>query len=144
MRRTILALGAVLSLALAACQKQDTAKMEQKTEGEICTQLAAVGVALEKTAALTPQSTVGEAEAANKELGSSLKALSEEEKKLQELRLQDFRKQVKTFKKDVATVANSKKLTLEEAAGQLKGKAQPLLAAHKQLTAEVYCSPAKP
>ncbi len=142
MRRTVLALGAVLALSLAACQKQDTAQMEQKTESQICTQLAAVGTALEKTAALTPQSTVGQAEAANKELGNSLKALAAAEKKLQELRLQDFRKQVKAFRKEVSAVSKSKKLTLEEAAAQLKGKAQPLIAAHRQLSSEVNCAPA--
>ncbi|MFY8149099.1 MAG: hypothetical protein ACOVNL_07765 [Prochlorococcaceae cyanobacterium] len=145
MRRTLLALGAVLALSLAACQKQNTAQMEQKTESEICTQLAAVGAALEKTAALTPQSTVGQAEAANKELGNSLKALAASQKKLQELRVEDFRKQAKTFRKEVNTVTKSKKLTLEEAAAQLKAKAAPLIAAHRNLSSQVNCTaPAKP
>ena len=59
MRRPLIALTCLVALAAAGCQKQDLAKKEQKTEAKICTQLAAVGKALDQVAALKPGAVTG-------------------------------------------------------------------------------------
>jgi hypothetical protein len=92
---------------------------------------------------------VGEAEAAGKALRKALKQLENSENQLEQLRLDDFNTKAKAFRKDVAAVAKDKKMTLEAAAGTLKGKAAPVIAAHKALSASVNCdkqaaAPAKP
>ncbi len=152
MRRPLLILSCLVALAAAGCQSQDLAKKELKTEAKICTQLAAVGQALEKVAALKPTSTVGEATAADQALASALAGLEKAEEKLEQLRLQNFQTQLKAFKADVAKVASNKGQTLEQAAQQLKTKAEPVIAARRQLSAAVKCeepaatpaAPAKP
>lgn len=152
MRRPLIALTCLVSLAAAGCQKQDLAKKEQKTEAQICTQLAAVGQALDQVAALKPSSTVGEAAAADKALATSLASLEKAEQKLEQLRLQNFQAQLKAFKGEVAQVASNKSQTLEQAAEALKTKAAPVIAARRALSAAVKCeepaaaapAPAKP
>jgi DNA repair exonuclease SbcCD ATPase subunit len=139
MRRPLIALTCLLALAAAGCQKQDLAKKEAKTEAKICTQLAAVGQALDQVAALKPSSTVGEAAAADKALESALTGLKTAEQTLEKLRLQNFENQLKTFKAEVAQVASNKNQTLEQAALTLKAKSLPVIAARKQLSAAVKC-----
>ena len=148
MRPSLLAATALLCLGLIGCSKNPE-KAEKKAEGNVCSQLANVGVALEQSAALTPTSTVGEAEAAGKALRKTLKQLKTSETQLEQLRLDDFNAKAKAFRKDVAAVAKDKKMTLEAAAGTLKAKAAPVIAAHKALSASVNCdqpaaAPAKP
>ena len=142
MRRSLLALTCLLALAAAGCQKQDLAQKERKTEAKICSQLAAVGQALETAAALKPTSTVGEATAAERSLSSALADLEKSEQKLERLRLQAFQAQLKTFRSEVAKVASDQKQTLEQAALQLKTKAEPVIAARRQLSAAVQCEEA--
>lgn len=151
MRCPLIALTCLVALAAAGCQKQDLAKKEQKTEAQICTQLAAVGKALDQVAALKPSSTVGEATAADRALATSLAALEKTEQKLEKLRLQNFQTQLKAFKGEVATVASNKNQTLEQAALTLKAKSTPVIAARRALSAAVKCeepaaaaAPAKP
>jgi hypothetical protein len=151
MRRPLIALTCLAALASTGCQKQDLAKKEQKTEARICTQLTAVGEALDKVAALKPTSTVGEAAAADQALASALSGLEKSEQKLEKLRLQNFQNQLKLFKGDVARVAANKNQTLQQAALQLKAKSLPVAAARRQLSAAVNCelpaapmAPAKP
>jgi hypothetical protein len=139
MRHSLLALSCLLALGVAGCQSKDLAKKELKTEAKICTQLAAVGQALEKVAALKPTSTVGEATAADQALASALGGLEKAEQTLEQLRLQAFQSQLKTFKAEVARVASNKNQTLEQAAAQLKTKAEPVIAARRQLSAAVKC-----
>ena len=149
MRRSLLALTCLLSLGAAGCQSQNLAQREQRAKQQICSQLADASKALDQVAALKPTSTVGEAAAADRALGTSLAPLERSEQKLEQLRLQNFRTQLKGFKADVAKVASDKKQTLEQAAVELKAKAQPVLEARRALTAAVKCeepaaAPAKP
>jgi hypothetical protein len=150
MRRPLLALTCLLALASVGCQKQTIAEREQKTESQICSQLAKVGQALEQVAALKPTSTVGEATAADKALATALSSLETSKEKLEQLRLQNFNTQLKAFKAEVAKVASNKKQTLEQAAVELKAQAQPVIIARRQLSAAVKCvepaamNPAKP
>jgi hypothetical protein len=153
MRPSLLALSCLLAVGVAGCQSKDLAKKELKTEAKICSQLAAVGQALEKVAALKPTSTVGEATAADRSLATALSGLEKAEQTLEQLRLQAFQSQLKTFKAEVAKVASNKGQTLEQAAQQLKTKAEPVIAARRQLSAAVKCeepaaaapaAPAKP
>ena len=85
MRRPLLALTCLLALASVGCQKQTIAEREQKTESQICSQLAKVGQALEQVAALKPTSTVGEATAADKALATALSSLETSKEKLEQL-----------------------------------------------------------
>jgi hypothetical protein len=153
MRRPFLALSCGLALLAAGCQPQNLARKEQKAETKICSQLAAVGAALDQVAALKPTSTVGEAVAADQALARALDSLQTAEQTLEELRLQNFQNQLRTFKADVAQVASRKNQTLEQAAQQLKAKATPVIDARRQLSAAVKCeepaatapaAPAKP
>ena len=139
MRRPLLALSFLLALTTAGCQPKDLAKKEQKTEAKICAQLAAVGQALDKVAALKPTSTVGEAVAADQALGSALAGLEKAEQSLEKLRLQNFQTQLKTFKGEVAQVASNKNQTLEQAALAIKARSEPVIAARRQLSAAVKC-----
>jgi hypothetical protein len=72
-------------------------------------------------------------------LGTALAALETSKQDLEKLRLQAFQKQLKSFKGEVARVTNDKKLTLEQAAADLKTKAQPVITARRQLSAAVNC-----
>jgi hypothetical protein len=139
MRRPLLALSCGLVLLAAGCQSQNLAKKEQKAESKFCTQLAAVGSALDQVAALKPTSTVGEAVAADQALARALDSLQTAEQSLEKLRLQNFQNQLRTFKGDVARVASRKNQTLEQAAQQLQAKATPVISARRQLSAAVKC-----
>jgi hypothetical protein len=139
MRRPLIALTCLVALAATGCQKQDLAQKEAKTEAKICSQLAAVGKALDQVAALKPTSTVGEATAADRALATALSGLETAEQSLEKLRLQNFQTQLKAFKGEVATVASNKNQTLEQAALTLKAKSVPVVAARRALSAAVKC-----
>ena len=129
----------LVALVAAGCQSQDLAKRELKTEAKVCQQLAAVGTTLEEVAALTPTSTVGQAQAANQALSKALVGLGQAEQTLEKLRLQAFDKQLKAFNAEVQRVTANKKLTLEEAATVIKAKAGPVIAARQALSSSVQC-----
>jgi len=139
MRRPLLAVTCLLALTTAGCQSQNLAQKEQKAEAKICAQLASVGSALDQVDALKPTSTVGEAVAADQALAKALNSLETAEQTLEKLRVQNFQKQLQTFKEDVARVASRKNQTLEQAALQLKAKAAPVIAARRELSAAVKC-----
>ena len=142
MRPLPLVVAGLLGLGLTACQKPgNLAEREQKSETAICTQLKAAGTALEQVAALKPTSTVGDAQAADQALSKALQGLEKAETQLETLRQQNFRNQLKAFKADVAKVAADKTLTLQQAAAELKTKAQPVLTAHRDLSKAVQCAP---
>lgn len=128
----------LLALSLGACQ-QSPEKAEKKAEVVVCEQLAAVGAALESVEALTPTSTVGDAEKVQKNLVNALNGLEKSEKALEKARVQILRDQMKTFNQEVDKVAKQKKLTLEQAAQELNTKVQPLIAARQQALADVEC-----
>jgi hypothetical protein len=139
MRSSLLAAACLLALATTACQQQDMAARKEKTEAKICAQLTEVSQALTTVAQLTPASTVGEAKEAEGALGTAITNLEASEQKLEELRTKAFQEQLKTFRSEVAQVASSKDTTLEEAAAQLKAKAQPVMAARAELSRAVEC-----
>lgn len=139
MRRSLLAASALVALVAGGCQAQNLAKRELKTEAKVCRELAAVATALEGVAALTPTSTIGQANAANQALSKALEGLGQAEQSLEKLRLQAFEKQLKAFNGDVQRVSANKKLTLEEAAMVIKTKAGPVIAARKALSGAVKC-----
>jgi transposase len=138
MRRSLLLVAAILGLSLAGCQ-QALQKSEEALEAKICENLTAVGKALEQVAALQPTSTVGQATAANQALTRSLEALNRSEALLEKLRLREFRNQLSAFNKEASRIASNKKLTLEEAAAELKTKAEPVIAARRQVSERVKC-----
>ena len=138
MRPALLFGTGLLALSLVACQ-QNPEKAEKKAEVVVCDQLAAVGDALESVQALTPTSTVGDAEKAQKNLVTALNGLEKSEKTLEKIRVRELRDQLKTFNKEVDKVAKQKKLTLEQAAQELRTKVQPVIAARQQALAEVEC-----
>ena len=135
-----------LSFALAACQS--TEKKAEKDEAmalssmeQVCAARDDVDSAVEKVAALTPESTVGEAQSAGEDLAKALKALEGAEDQLSKAAVAEYRDQVKIFRDAVEEVRQSKDLTLAEAAAQLKEKAAPVRAAREQLAASVDCGP---
>lgn len=139
---------AMVALAVGGCQ-QNLTEQKAKTEKLICVQLAEVGQALERVAALKPTSTVGEARAADQALATAVTKLEASEEKLESLRLKTFKAQLRTFRGEVQRVSQNKGITLEMAANLLKAKAAPVIAARQALTAEVDCgepaaAPAKP
>jgi len=138
MRRSLALALAVVSLAAAGCQ-QDTEKTEAELEAKICDNLASVGTALEEVAALEPTSTVGEAKVANLALSTSLASLNQSEALLEKLRLRDFRDQLKAFDAAATRVTTNKTLTLQEAAGELKTEAAPVIAARRRVSEQVNC-----
>ncbi|MEB3303650.1 MAG: hypothetical protein VKK99_03545 [Cyanobacteriota bacterium] len=144
--RSLLALAALTALALGGCQQNLTAQ-KAKTEKLICSQLAAVGQAMEAVGALKPTSTVGEAKKTDQALATALNNLEASQEQLENLRLKAFKTQLRTFRGEVQKVSQNKGLTLEQAANLLKAKAAPVIAARQALTAEVDCpeaAPAKP
>ncbi len=138
MRRSLLLAAALLTLGAAGC-RQVTQKTEEAAEAKVCANLAAVGTALEQVAALKPTSTVGEARAANKALTNSLEALNASEALLEKLRLRQFRDQLRAFNAEAERVSRNKTMTLEEAAADLKTKAQPVIAARQRVSEQVKC-----
>ena len=139
MRPCLPVLAGLLAFSAAACGTQNLADKEARTEAKICSQLTAIGQALEQVAALKPTSTVGEAVAADRALATALAGLDTAEQTLEALRLQNFQNQLKTFKGQVAAVASNKNQTLEQAAVQLKAKSQPVISARRQLSSAVKC-----
>ena len=144
MRRFALLLGSgLVALVLAACQSKPTSQQtEQKAESVVCTNLAAVGKALEAVGELGPTSTVGEAEQARNNLAQAVANLQDSEAALEKLRIQELQKQVVAFNKDVKKVTANKSTTLEEAANELQGKLEPVLAARQAAVADVNCDEA--
>ncbi|MFM8967131.1 MAG: hypothetical protein ACKOGI_04105 [Vulcanococcus sp.] len=141
MRRVPFLAAGLAALALAACQPVAQKQPSEKVAtGDVCTELTHVAEALEQVNGLKPTSTVGEAQSVNKHLGKALKGLKAAEADLEKARLTDFQAKLKAFKKEVAKVSKSKGLTLEQAAADLKTKAAPVVAAHKELTAAVNCT----
>ena len=141
MRRPALLLGSgLMALALAACQSKPTPQQsEQKAESAVCANLAAVGEALEAVGELGPTSTVGDAEQARNNLAKAVAKLQDSEAALEKLRIQELQKQVMAFNKDVKTVTANKSTTLQEAANELQGKLEPVLAARQAAVADVNC-----
>ena len=140
MRRVPFLAATLAALALAACQPVAQKQPSEKVAaGDVCTELTHVAEALEQVNGLKPTSTVGEAQAVNKHLGKAIKGLKAAEAELEKTRLADFQAKLKAFKKEVAKVSKNKGLTLEQAAADLKTKAAPVVAAHKELTAAVNC-----
>ncbi|MEY3751248.1 MAG: hypothetical protein RLZZ11_372 [Cyanobacteriota bacterium] len=145
MRRSLAIAAACLSLALVACspvekKKKHKEASEQQATVDVCEQLTKVGTALEASAALKPTSTVGDAEAAGKQLRTALKGLKQAEVTLEADRMAAFQKQAQAFNKELKKVSKEKQLTLEEAAKTLKPQADSVIAAHKQLKAAVQCN----
>ena len=142
MRRPALLLGSgLLALGLAACQpKPSPEQAEQQAETTVCTNLAAVGQALEAVGELTPTSTVGEALKARSDLNAALAKLNQSEEALQKLRVKELQAQAKAFEAEVKKVTQQKDTTLEEAAQELQGKLEPVLAARRAAPAEVNCT----
>ena len=140
MRRVPFLAAGLAALALAACQPVAQKQPSEKVAtGDVCTELNAVATALEQVNSLKPTSTVGEAQSANKALGKAIKGLKGAEAQLEKARVADFESKLKAFKKEVAKVSKNKGLTLEKAADELKAKAAPVVAAHKELSASVNC-----
>lgn len=144
MRSLPLAVALCLGLTAAGCQGGDLAQREETTEATICNELVGVRSALEQVGALTPTSTVAEAQAAEQALGQALEALQSSENQLEKLRVEAFQEQLRTFKDEVAKVTADKDLTLEQAADELKGKAGPVIAARQALSTAVECDDATP
>jgi hypothetical protein len=146
MRRVSILAAGLAALTLAACQPvANKLPTEQVASGDVCSKLEAVAQALGEVNNLKPTSTVGEAQAANKALGKAIKGLKGAEATLEKVRLTDFQTNLRAFKKELAKVSRNKKLTLEEAAADLKVKATPVLAARKALSASITCKePAQP
>jgi len=131
-----------LGLLAAGCQQEDLTARTEEVEQQICTHLADVGTALEGVAALTPESTVGEAKEAEQKLAAAAETLQGSEQELEKLRLQAFKSQLKDFRGEVAKVAKQDGITLAEAATELQGKALPVMAARAQLSEAVDCEEA--
>ncbi|WP_353090753.1 hypothetical protein [Synechococcus lacustris] len=138
MRFALIFASGLMALSLVACQ-QNPEKAEKKAEVAICENLAAVGDAVENVQALTPTSTVGDAVKAQKSLFTAITNLEKSEDSLEKARVRDLRDQLKAFNADVEKVSKQKKLTLEQAAQELRTKAQPLIAARQRALAEVDC-----
>jgi hypothetical protein len=141
MRRALPFAAALLALTLAGCQKS-LEKKEARTEARVCADLAAVGTALEQVAALEPTSTVGQATAANQALATAITSLERSQADLERLRLRDFQTQLKAFDREARRITTNKKLTLEEAAAELKAKARPVIEARQRVSAQVKCEAA--
>ena len=89
--------------------------------------------------ALTPESTVAQAEKARQSLDQALKTLDVAEEKLGQAEFSEYRDQVQIFRNAVDEIREQKDLTLAEAADQLKGKVAPVIAAREQLMAITVC-----
>ena len=68
-----------------------------------------------------------------------MKKLKRADQKLSKAELREYRDQVKIFRDAVDEVRRNKELTLAEAADQLKGKAEPVVAAKEQLMEITLC-----
>mgnify|MGYP001305971521 CR=1 FL=1 len=109
-----------LSLTLAACesssQKATNDEIKVAEDAElVCSARNQVDQAVAVVNALTPESTIAQAE------------------------FSEYRDQVKIFRDAVDEIREKKDLTLAEAADQLKGKVAPVIAAREQLMATTLC-----
>lgn len=133
-----------LGVALAACQsaeKKATTDEVKVINGieMVCAAQAEVDAAVVAVNALTPESTVADAEQAGEKLDKALSSLNMAEEQLVKAEVKEYRDQVEIFREAVKEVKKDKTLTLAEAAEQLKGKAAPVLAAREQLAATTVC-----
>ena len=134
----------VLGLALAACQSVEKKAVTDQVKvvsdsGLVCNATAEVEKALDKIDALTPASTVADAESAGESLKKALATLDKAEVELQTSKLNEYRDQVAIYEKFVGQIRQNKTMTLEEAAQQLKAQAAPVIAAHEQLSEATDC-----
>ena len=67
--------------------------------------------------------------------------LQDSEAALEKLRIQELQKQVMAFNKEAKKITANKSTTLEEAANELQGKLEPVLAARQAAVADVNCDP---
>ena len=134
----------LVSLTLASCQSasqkasNDEVKVAKSVE-LVCSARNDVDQAVEAVYALTPESTVAQAEKASKSLNKALKKLKLADEQLSQAELREYRDQVKIFRDAVDAVRKDKDLTLAEAANKLKGKEEPVLAAKEQLMSITLC-----
>ena len=134
----------VMSLTLAACQSpaekavKDEVKVAAGVEA-VCAARADVDAAVAAVDALTPESTVGDAEKAGEKLRAALAKLDGAEGELSKAEVKEYRDQVALFQKEVEKVRKDKTLTLKEASEQLQGKVAPVVAARAQLAAATVC-----
>jgi hypothetical protein len=138
-----------LSMALAACQSPERQALEDEAMvgtgiEEVCSARDDVDAAVASVAALTPESTVGEAQAAGENLAKALASLEAAKEQLAKTAVAEYRDQVRIFRDAVEEVRQKKDLTLEEAAQQLKDRAAPVTAAREQLAATVDCPAGAP
>ena len=133
-----------LSLTLAACESssQKAINDEMKVAQDValvCSARNQVDQAVAVVNALTPESTVAQAEKAGQSLDKALKILEVAEEKLGQDELSEYLDQVKIFRDAVDEIREKKDLTLAEAADQLKGKLAPVTVAREQLMAITVC-----
>ncbi len=133
-----------LSLTLAACESssQKAINDEMKVAQDValvCFARNQVDQAVAVVNALTPESTVEQAEKAGQSLDKALKILEVAEEKLGQAELNEYLDQVKIFRDAVDEIREKKDLTLAEAADLLKGKIAPVIVAREQLMATTVC-----
>ena len=133
-----------LSLTLAACESSsqkatnDEIKVAEGAE-LVCSARNQVDQAVAVVNALTPESTIAQAEKAGQSLDKALKTLDVAEEKLGQAEFSEYRDQVKIFRDALDEIREKKDLTLAEAADQLKGKVAPVIAAREQWMATTVC-----
>ena len=133
-----------LGLAMTACQSpekkaaMDEVKVAKGVEA-VCAAQADVDDAVIAVNALTPESTLADAEKAGEKLNQALSSLDKAEDQLVKAEVKEYRDQVEVFRQAVDEVRKDKSLTLAEAAERLKGKAAPVVAARAQLAATTVC-----
>lgn len=134
----------IFSLTLASCQSasekaaNDEVKVAENVQ-LVCSARTQVDEALVALSALTPQSTVAQAEKASNALNKAVRKLNRADEELTKAELREYRDQVKIFRDEVDKVRKNKDLTLAEAADQLKGKGEPVRAAREQLMSIAVC-----
>ncbi|WP_244281951.1 hypothetical protein [Synechococcus sp. UW140] len=146
--RRVLPAALALALTLAACQSSeqsaeqaatnDQIKVAQRVEA-VCAARVDVDAALNEVGALTPESTVGDAEQAGEKLRQALAKLDGAEGELGKAEVKEYRDQVAIFQAEVERVRKDKSLTLKQASQQLQNKVAPVVAARSQLDAVTVC-----
>lgn len=141
MRRYLVAVLALLpSIALLGCQQgPDEAKKIEEAEKGVCAQLARIDDAIEKAAALTPNSTVGDLQAARVELRDAMRELFPYEKELETARYKDYDLKGKEVRSELKSIETDPQLTPAQASEKLQSKVAAAAAAHQALTATVDC-----
>ena len=134
----------VMGLTLSACQSpadkvvDDELKVAAGVEA-VCAARSDVDAAMATVAALTPESTVGDAEQAGEKLRAALAKLDGAEGELSKAEVKEYRDQVALFQQEVEKVRQDKSLTLKEASEQLQGKVAPVVVARAQLASATVC-----